>query len=69
MGSLRTFHIAFVLIVFVVTDLFGAWAVYEYRAAGSTMTLLFAILSFAIGYAAVGYLIWMLRKFDKDHIQ
>lgn len=69
MGSLRTFHLAFVLIVFVVADLFGAWAVHEFSTTGHQMTLVLGVLSFLLGFAMIGYLIWLLRKLEAARIE
>jgi hypothetical protein len=69
MGSLRTFHILFIMIVFVAMDLFGAWAVWRYDQTGGGGVLFAGILAFAIGFGLVGYILWMLHKFDRAKIE
>lgn len=69
MGSLRTFHILFVMIVFVATDLFGAWGVWYYSRHRETPALVAAIVSFMLGFGVVGYVLWMLHKLDRAKIQ
>lgn len=69
MGSLRTFHLAFVMIVFVLADMFGAWAVYDYSTTRSVPTLIMGVVSFIIGFALIVYLVWFLRKLDRARIE
>lgn len=63
--SLRTFHLVFVLAVIVLTELFGAWAVYQHRQTGHVPTLVLGVLSFAFGFGSIVYAIWLTRKLDK----
>jgi len=67
-GSLRTFHLLFIMIVFVATDMFGAWAVWRYSQNGEGFVLLAGLLSFAVGFGLVGYTLWMLHKLDRAKI-
>jgi len=69
MGSLRTFHILFVMIVFVASDMFGAWGVWYYSQHGEVLVLVAAIASFLLGFGLVGYLLWMLHKFNRAKIE
>lgn len=57
------------MVAFVATDLFGAWAVWQYSQTGEILALLAGIVSFSIGFALVGYVLWMLHKFDRAKIE
>lgn len=69
MSSLKSFHLAFILIVFVAADLFGAWGVWTYRQTSETLALIAGILSFLFGFALVGYTIWLMHKLDRTRIE
>ena len=68
MGSLRTFHLLFILISLVLTDMFGAWAVHEHSRTHETVTLLWGLLSFAVGFGLIGYTLLAVRKFDRSKL-
>ena len=69
MQSLRTVHFIFILAVIVITDMFGAWAVYEYSQSKDTTTLIWGIFSFLIGFGAIVYAILAVKKFDKAKLE
>lgn len=69
MQSLKTVHLIFILAVIVLTDLFGAWAFYENSQTHDTATLIWGIVSFVVGFGAIGYGIWVVRKFDKTRLE
>lgn len=69
MFSLRTFHLVFILIAIVMTDMFGAWAVWDHSRTHNLATLLCGVLSFLAGFALIGYAIWVVRKFDRTKIE
>ena len=69
MSSLRTFHLVFVLIVFIAADMFGAWGVWSYQQTQEGLRLVVGILSFLFGFAVVGYTIWLVHKLDKAHAE
>jgi hypothetical protein len=68
MWSLRTFHLGFILVAFVLTDLFGAWAVHEHSRTHETATLIWGLLSFAAGFGLVGYALLVVRKFERSKL-
>jgi len=67
--SLRNFHFVFILIVIVVADMFGAWAVWKYSQTQEMTTLVLGILSFIAGFALIGYAIWLVRKLEREKIE
>lgn len=69
MCSLRTFHIFFILVVFVAVDMFGAWAIWRYAQEGEVLALVAGILAFGFGFALIGYVLWMLHKFNQAKIE
>lgn len=66
--SLRWVHFVFVLVCLIVTDMFGAWAVYDFSQSKDVFTLVMGIVAFALGFAIVAYAIWLVKKFDKAQI-
>lgn len=69
MLSLRTFHILFVMLIIIAADMFGAWAVWDYRHHHDSMVLTAGILSFAFSFGVIAYAIWLVRKLDRAHIE
>jgi len=69
MQSLKTVHLIFIVAVIILTDLFGAWAVYENAQTHDTATLVWGIISFVVGFGAIVYGIWVVRKFDKAKLE
>ncbi len=66
--SLRTVHLVFILIVFIMADMFGAWGIHEYSTTGDKIPLVMGVLSFAFGFGLAGYAIWQVRKLDRAHV-
>ena len=66
MWSLRTFHLVFILISLVLTDMFGAWAIHEHSRTHETATLVWGVLSFAVGFGLVGYALLAVRTFERS---
>jgi|GEM_PF-2493517 len=69
MQSLKTVHFIFILAVIIITDMFGAWAVYEHSQTKDTATLIWGIISFLIGFGTIVYAIFVVRKFDKAKLE
>ena len=69
MFSLRMFHVIFMLVAIIITDLFGAWAVHQHTQTHEPMTLVLGVLSFLIGFGVIGYAIWFIKKLDRAHVQ
>lgn len=66
MLSLRGFHQVFILIAIVATDMIGAWAIWKHALTGNPAMLVAGVLSFLAGFALIGYVIWVVRKLDRD---
>ena len=66
--SLRTLHLAFVLIVILGADLFGIWSFFEFVRHGDVLILGLGILSLAGGLGLVFYAIKLVRFFDRVQI-
>jgi len=60
--SLRFFHLLFILCAFVLTDMFGAWAVWRHGQQPDTGLLIAGIVSFALGFGIAGYAIYFVQK-------
>lgn len=69
MGSLRGIHLAFILIVFVASDMFGAWAFWSHSQTPEVLLLVAGVLSFAFGFAVIAYAFWFVRKLDQAQIK
>lgn len=67
--SLKTFHIIFVLLCIVAADMFGAWAVFDYRQSGNTTNLVLGIASFVFGLGMIAYGAWFVRKLTRAHLE
>ena len=67
--SLRLFHLVFVLVAIVATDMFGGWAVWEHAQTHETATLIIGLTSFAVGFVLIGYGLWVAKKFNQAQIQ
>jgi len=67
--SLRWLHLVFILVVLVLTDMFGAWALFEFAHSHDRTLLVAGIGSFALGFAVVGYSLWFVRKLDRTHTE
>ncbi|MCB9851049.1 MAG: hypothetical protein H6817_10150 [Phycisphaerales bacterium] len=68
MGSLKTFHIFFVLVVMAAADLFGIWAIRDYQHSADAMILGLGILALIGGLGLIPYTIWFIRKLNRAHI-
>ncbi len=68
MWSLRTFHLVFILIALVLTDMFGAWAMHEHSRTHETGTLVWGVLSFAVGFGLIAYALLAVRKFERSKL-
>lgn len=60
--SLKAFHIVFVLTAAAFGLGLGAWAVRDYRAAGSTASLVIAVGAFLGTAILIPFGVWFLRK-------
>ena len=69
MGSLRTFHLLFILVAIVLADVFGAWAIAEHTHTHDRATLICGIGSFVASFALIGYALWVVRKLDRGKIE
>jgi len=69
MGSLRSFHLLFILLAMVAADLFGVWAVYDYVQTHQASTLALGIVSMVGGLGLLAYAVWFIHKLDRAHIQ
>lgn len=67
--SLRMIHLMFVLVVLIATDMFGAWAIWSFVQTGEGARLAAGIASFILGFGAVVYAIWMVRKLKEIEAQ
>ena len=67
--TLRTFHMVFLLLVIMGADLFGGWAVREYRDAGDPLILVSGIASMVGGLGLAAYVLWLIHKMDNAKIQ
>lgn len=67
--GLRTFHLVFILIAIMGADLFGGWAVHDYRINGELPILIFGIISMIGGLGLALYVIKLVRSFDRAHIE
>jgi len=68
MGSLRTFHIFFLLVVMAAADLFGIWSIWDYQRSGDGTILLLGVLALVGGLALIPYTVWFIRKLNRAHI-
>lgn len=63
--SLRTFHLAFILLAIMGADLYGGWAVHEYGTTGNTSILLLGIACMVGGLGLAVYSIRFVRLMDR----
>ena len=66
--SLRTFHLVFILVAIMGADLFGGWAVREYRATGDPLTLTLGIVSMIGGLGLAAYAIRFVRMIERERL-
>ena len=63
--SLKTFHLFFILVAIMGADLFGGWAVHEYRSGGDLTILLLGIACMLGGFGLVIYVFRLVRTMEK----
>ena len=66
--SLKTFHLVFILIAIMGADLFGGWAIHEYRLNGDVPTLMLGLLCILGGLGLTVYVILLVRALERMHI-
>jgi drug/metabolite transporter (DMT)-like permease len=69
MGSLRTFHIFFLLVVIAAADLFGVWAIWDYSKSQDGTILALGVMALVGGLGLIAYTIWFIRKLNRAHIE
>ena len=69
MGSLRSFHLFFILLVIIGADLFGVWAVWSYERSANVLLLWLGILSLLGGLGLIAYAVAFVRKLDRAKIR
>jgi len=67
-GSLKTFHIFFLMVVMAGADLFGIWSVWDYQHTQSSWTLALGMVALLGGLALIPYTIWFIRKLNRAQI-
>jgi hypothetical protein len=67
--TLKTFHLVFILLAIMGADLFGGWAVRDYRTTGDFTILLCGIACMAGGLGLAVYSIRFVRAMDESHIR
>ncbi len=66
--TLRTFHLAFILLAIMGADLFGGWAVSEYGTSGDVVILALGIACVLGGLGLAVYSIRVVRMMDRAGI-
>jgi hypothetical protein len=66
--NLRAFHMLFILVAIMGADLFGGWAIHDYRTNGDPMILGLGIVSMLGGLGLAVYVLMLVRKLDRDRI-
>ena len=66
--SLRTIHLLFILTAIIGADLFGAWAVWNFRHTRDAFTLCLGIAAVLGGLGLIWYAFRFVAKFDKAKI-
>jgi hypothetical protein len=66
--SLRTFHLAFILISILGADLFGLWAIWRHAQGGDGSLLALGIVALLGGLGLVFYVLKLVRKLDSAAI-
>jgi len=67
--TLRTFHLAFILLAIMGADLFGGWAVNEYGTTGNLSILLLGIACMLGGLGLAVYSIRVVSMMDRAGIR
>ena len=68
MLTLRNFHLAFILVVIVGADLFGAWAFWRYAQHGDGVLLALGIVAVLGGLGLIWYAYKLVRQLDRARI-
>ncbi len=66
--SLRSFHMMFILLAIMGADLFGGWAIRDYRHNGDPTTLALGIISMVGGLGLAVYALFLVRRLDREKI-
>ena len=66
--NLRAFHLLFILIAIMGADLFGGWAIHDYRTNGDPVILTLGIISMIGGLGLAIYVLFLVRKLDREQI-
>jgi hypothetical protein len=69
MGSLRSFHLVFLLVAIVGADLFGAWAVWQYVEQKDGMMLALGIIAVLGGLGLIWYAFKLVRQLDRANVR
>ena len=67
--SLKTFHLVFILFAIMGADLFGGWAIHDYRINGDLPTLMLGVLCILGGLGLTVYVIFLVRAMERAHIE
>jgi hypothetical protein len=67
--NLRSFHMLFILIAIMGADLFGGWAIHDYRTNGDPFILTIGIVSMLGGLGLAIYVVILVRKLNQEHIR
>lgn len=68
MGSLKAFHVFFILIVMAGADLFGIWSIWDYQRSANGWTLALGIVALLGGLGLIPYAVWFIRKMNRAEI-
>lgn len=68
-GSLRSFHLVFILVAIMGADLFAGFTIHEYLRSRDTMDLILGIVSAVGGLGLALYAMLFVRKMDQAHIE
>jgi len=66
--SLRTFHMFFILLAIMGADLFGGWAIRDFRYHGDGSMLALGVVSMVGGLGLAAYALFLVRKMDREKI-
>ena len=66
--SLRSFHMLFILLAIMGADLFGGWAIRDFRHNGDPSVLALGVLSLLGGLGLAVYVLFLVRRLDREQI-
>jgi hypothetical protein len=69
MGSLRSFHLVFLLVAIVGADLFGAWAVWQYVEQKDGVMLALGVIAVLGGLGLIWYAFKLVRQLDRANVR